>query len=121
MMMMKFGRMIDLEKLEGVTVNRNLEELKEKMRINDVKHARRMQAYDDSIAEHQDRITELIRENTRKTEQLNFLLNDKRCLEDDLENKTKHLGSERRSHSSSITKSHEKNGLLRHLRPDEGN
>ena len=43
MMMMKFGRMIDLEKLEGVTVNRNLEELKEKMRINDVKHARRMQ------------------------------------------------------------------------------
>ena len=29
MMMMKFGRMIDLEKLEGVTVNRNLEELKE--------------------------------------------------------------------------------------------
>ena len=49
------------------------------------------QAYDDSIAEHQDRITELIRENTRKTEQLNFLLNDKRSLEDELENKTKHL------------------------------
>ena len=46
MMMMKFGRMIDLEKLEGVTVNRNLEELKEKMRMNDVKHARRMQVYE---------------------------------------------------------------------------
>merc|ERR1711915_896962 len=36
----------------------------------------------------------------KKTEQLNFLLNDKRSLEDELENKTKHLGE-------SYTKTHQ--------------
>ena len=33
MMMQKFGRIVDLEKLETVTVNRALEELKEKLRM----------------------------------------------------------------------------------------
>ena len=33
MMLQKFGRIVDLEKLETVTVNRNLEELKEKLRV----------------------------------------------------------------------------------------
>ena len=37
MMMQKFGRVVDLEKLEQVTVNRNIEELKEKLRQNEVK------------------------------------------------------------------------------------
>ena len=32
MLMLKFGRLVDLEKLETVTVNRTVEELKEKLR-----------------------------------------------------------------------------------------
>ena len=36
MMMQKFGRIVDLEKLETVTVNRQVEELKEKMRVNEI-------------------------------------------------------------------------------------
>lgn len=32
MQMLKFGRLVDLEKLENVTVNRTVEELKEKLR-----------------------------------------------------------------------------------------
>ena len=35
MMIQKFGRIVDLEKLEQVTVNRNIEELKEKLRVNE--------------------------------------------------------------------------------------
>lgn len=37
MMIDKFGRIVDLEKLETVTVNRNVEELKEKLRLNEIK------------------------------------------------------------------------------------
>ena len=36
MMLQKFGRIVDLEKLETVTVNRNIEELKEKLRNNEI-------------------------------------------------------------------------------------
>ena len=36
MMLQKFGRIVDLEKLETVTVNRQVEELKEKLRVNEL-------------------------------------------------------------------------------------
>ena len=37
--MLKFGRLVDLEKLETVTVNRTVEELKEKLRQQESKSA----------------------------------------------------------------------------------
>lgn len=36
MMIQKFGRIVDLEKLETVTVNRQVEELKEKLRVAEI-------------------------------------------------------------------------------------
>ena len=39
MLMLKFGRLVDLEKLETVTVNRTIEELKEKLRQQESKSA----------------------------------------------------------------------------------
>ena len=36
MMIQKFGRIVDLEKLETVTVNRQIEELKEKLRVAEI-------------------------------------------------------------------------------------
>ena len=36
MMVDKFGRVVDLEKLETVTVNRQIEELKEKLRVAEI-------------------------------------------------------------------------------------
>lgn len=36
MMVQKFGQVVDLEKLEQVTVNRQIEELKEKMRVTEI-------------------------------------------------------------------------------------
>lgn len=35
-MILKFGRIVDLEQLEQVTVNRQVEELKEKLRITEI-------------------------------------------------------------------------------------
>uniref|UniRef100_H2ZFC4 Cilia- and flagella-associated protein 44 n=1 Tax=Ciona savignyi TaxID=51511 RepID=H2ZFC4_CIOSA len=39
MMMLKFGRIVDLEKLDSVTINKNVEELKEQVRRQEVKNA----------------------------------------------------------------------------------
>lgn len=50
MMMLKFGRLVDLEKLETVSVNRTVEELKEKLRQQEVKAAKDVAKWDVSKA-----------------------------------------------------------------------
>ena len=46
MMVAKFGRTVDMEKLETVTVNRTIEELKEKLRQIEMMCAEELQKYD---------------------------------------------------------------------------
>ena len=46
MMRLKFGRIIDLEKLETVGVNRTVEELKEKLRLNEFTNADELQKWE---------------------------------------------------------------------------
>jgi len=46
MMMLKFGRIVDLEKLEKVTVSRTVEELKEKLRQQEIKSAQEIAKWD---------------------------------------------------------------------------
>ena len=49
MMMQKFGRIVDLEKIETVTVNRNVEELKEKLRVNETLCSKDLLSWDVSV------------------------------------------------------------------------
>ena len=44
--MLKFGRLVDLEKLETVSVNRVAEELKEKLRKQEAGNLREMKHWD---------------------------------------------------------------------------
>ena len=46
MMVAKFGRTVDMEKLETVTVNRTIEELKEKLRQIELMCAEELRKYD---------------------------------------------------------------------------
>ena len=46
MMVGKFGCIVDLEKLETVTVNRTIEELKEKLRITEIQCAEEVEEWD---------------------------------------------------------------------------
>lgn len=50
MLMLKFGRLVDLEKLETVTVNRTVEELKEKLRQQESKSAAEMAKWNVSFS-----------------------------------------------------------------------
>ena len=42
----KFGQIVDLEKMETVTVNRAIEELKEKLRLTEIECSQELRAYD---------------------------------------------------------------------------
>ena len=44
--MLKFGRLVDLEKLETVSVNRGAEELKEKLRLQEDKNLNELRYWD---------------------------------------------------------------------------
>ena len=46
LMVGKFGRIVDLEKLETITVNRTIEELKEKMRNTEMKCSEELSRFD---------------------------------------------------------------------------
>ncbi|XP_074652110.1 cilia- and flagella-associated protein 44-like isoform X2 [Tubulanus polymorphus] len=94
MMQQKFGRIVDLEKLEQVTVNRNLEELKERLRQKEADCANEIAKWEDKIGVKKDRITDLIRENTNRLEQLNMLLGEKKDYEGELDSRQKNLGGE---------------------------
>ncbi len=56
MMRLKFGRIIDLEKLETVGVNRTVEELKEKLRLNEFTNADALQKWEVS-GRHDEELT----------------------------------------------------------------
>ena len=45
MMISKFGCVVDIEKLETVTVNRNIEELKEKLRMTEIQCSEEVQEW----------------------------------------------------------------------------
>ncbi|XP_071842731.1 cilia- and flagella-associated protein 44-like isoform X2 [Apostichopus japonicus] len=80
-MRLKFGQIIDLDKLDTVGVNRNIEELKEKIRIGEIDNAKDLQKMDDKIDGKKGRITELIEENTHRLQLMTMKLGEKKELE----------------------------------------
>ena len=92
--MLKFGRKVDLEKLETVSVNRVAEELKEKLREQEQSNAREILRWDDQIDHLQTELTKLIRENTKHLRTTTLLHRDNQKLEQQLDSRQKDLGSE---------------------------
>ncbi|EDO32311.1 predicted protein, partial [Nematostella vectensis] len=94
MMMLKFGRLVDLEKLETVTVNRTVEELKEKLRQAESESARDVAKWDSKIDSYKQKSTQLTRENTQRLDTFTVLLQEKKELEHMLDSRQKSLGTE---------------------------
>ena len=57
MQMLKFGRLVDLDKLETVSVNRTVEELKEKLRQEEFMSAREIAKWDKTIDSYKEKVT----------------------------------------------------------------
>ncbi|XP_052805423.1 cilia- and flagella-associated protein 44-like isoform X2 [Mya arenaria] len=94
MMISKFGCVVDIEKLETVTVNRAIEELKEKLRMTEIQCSEEVMEWNEKLVEKKDMITDLIRENTKRLNQLSTLLNAKHGSEGSLDSRQKNLGEE---------------------------
>ncbi|XP_076438307.1 cilia- and flagella-associated protein 44-like isoform X2 [Babylonia areolata] len=94
MMVAKFGCTVDMEKLETVTVNRTIEELKEKLRQTELMCAEELAKYDSQISERRSQITTLIRNNTQRLDQLGMLLEENKAYQRSLDKRQKNLGDE---------------------------
>ncbi|KAK7105366.1 cilia- and flagella-associated protein 44-like [Littorina saxatilis] len=94
MMVAKFGCTVDMEKLETVTVNRTIEELKEKLRQIEMLCADELVKWDKDIDGCRTEITERVRDNTRRLDQLGMLLEENKSYQRSLDKRQKNLGDE---------------------------
>uniref|UniRef100_A0A7M5XG43 Uncharacterized protein n=1 Tax=Clytia hemisphaerica TaxID=252671 RepID=A0A7M5XG43_9CNID len=92
--LLKFGRLVDLEKLETVSVNRVAEELKEKLRMQEEQNIRDLNNWDKTIDQLQSELTVHVKENTKRLDTYTVLHRANRELEVSLDARQKNLGSE---------------------------
>ncbi|XP_041088697.1 cilia- and flagella-associated protein 44 isoform X2 [Polyodon spathula] len=93
LMLTKFGKVVDLEALKTVSMNKNLEELKVKARINEEEFSRDLKLWEDKIWEVKDRLKEVTRLHTQNLVKMNELLNQKKELETNLDTRQKKMAA----------------------------
>ncbi|XP_075762751.1 cilia- and flagella-associated protein 44 isoform X2 [Pelodiscus sinensis] len=94
LMLMKFGRVVDLEALQTLSINTNLEELKIKMMEKEYVQAQELKKWEERIFELRQRLMMLMKENTSKLQQLNSFCVEKQGLETKLDALQNNLGAE---------------------------
>ncbi|KAJ3417018.1 Cilia- and flagella-associated protein 44 [Chytridiales sp. JEL 0842] len=82
--MLKFGQIIDLEKLERMGINRGADELREKLQKEDNRRQKELEQWDSKINSLKEDLTEVTKNNTYLLETLVTLTETKRQLEDNL-------------------------------------
>lgn len=94
LMMMKFGRLVNLEALQTLSVNTNLEELKMKMMEREQLYAMEIKKWEDKILELRQHLMLVTKENTNKLMQMNTFCLEKMRLEAQLDALQNNLGAE---------------------------
>ncbi|KAL8190853.1 UNVERIFIED_CONTAM: hypothetical protein K2H54_062783 [Gekko kuhli] len=94
LMMMKFGRIVDLEALQTLSVNTNLEELKMKMMEKEQFYATELKTWDARIYDLRQQLMMVTKENTNKLLQLNTFCTEKMRIETKLDALQTNLGEE---------------------------
>lgn len=79
--MLKFGKVIDLEKLERMGLNKNADELREKLIREDKKRTRELEEVDTQISACKELMTQVIVKNTEKIDKLVELTEQSKRLE----------------------------------------
>uniref|UniRef100_A0A670IGP9 Uncharacterized protein n=3 Tax=Podarcis muralis TaxID=64176 RepID=A0A670IGP9_PODMU len=93
-MMLKFGRLVNLEALQTLSVNTNLEELKMKMMEKEQTHAAELRKWEDKIVDLRQELMMVTQENTGKLKQMNTFCMEKMTLETKLDALQNNLGAE---------------------------
>ncbi|KAL3041321.1 hypothetical protein OYC64_019511 [Pagothenia borchgrevinki] len=81
LMMMKFGREVDLEALQTLSGNRRLEELKQEKLLREAAYAKEIKQWDAKVEEARDRLMEVTRCNTERVLCMTTLMDQNRELE----------------------------------------
>lgn len=90
-MMLKFGRVVDLDRLEGLSVNHIVEELRSKLRSLEEKAGNDLALLSRNIDAEKQRLAQITRENTRRLNRENELITAKQKLEDNLNARQKSM------------------------------
>ncbi|XP_070606132.1 cilia- and flagella-associated protein 44 isoform X2 [Erythrolamprus reginae] len=94
LMMMKFGRIVDLEALQTLSVNTNLEELRMKVMEKERIQAAELKHWEDKIFEIRQQLMMVTKENTSKLKQMNEFCMEQMKLEATLDALQNTLGAE---------------------------
>ncbi|XP_045922375.1 cilia- and flagella-associated protein 44 isoform X1 [Micropterus dolomieu] len=92
LMMMKFGRLVDLEALQTLSGNRTLEELKQEKLLREAAYAREIKQWDAKVQEARQALMEVTRCNTERLLSMTILLDQKKELEQKLSARQKKMG-----------------------------
>lgn len=91
MMADKFGKLVDIEKLELIAVNQQIEELKQKMAESEFEHEKVMQDWLSKINNEKDESTDLLKSNTTRINEMVDILSESKRLETALDHKQRSL------------------------------
>ncbi|XP_071321915.1 cilia- and flagella-associated protein 44 [Trachinotus anak] len=91
LMMMKYGRLVDLEALQTLSGNRVLEELKQEKLLREAAYAKEIKQWDTKVEEVREGLMEVIKCNTERLLSMTNLLDQKRELEHKLNARQKKM------------------------------
>ncbi|UJR37290.1 hypothetical protein I4U23_029999 [Adineta vaga] len=84
LMVEKFGKLVELERIEGAIVNLQIEELKQKLDDAGDEYYNTMAQYELRKIEENDDTIDLLKTNTKRLDELTHLVDDKRQLDEQL-------------------------------------
>ncbi len=91
MMILKFGRVVDLEKLEGHSTNRIAEELQAKLKQLEQTQRGELVTLEGQIDRERQKLLKVTRENTQRLDRKYSFINAQRSLEHRLNNRQKNM------------------------------
>ncbi|XP_017572667.1 cilia- and flagella-associated protein 44 isoform X3 [Pygocentrus nattereri] len=94
MMMMKFGKLVDLEALQTLSGSRTLEEMRQESRVREAEYTQELKLWQDKVADARLAVTEVTREHTERLHRLNSLLTKQKQLEDKLNTRQRKMGAQ---------------------------
>ncbi|XP_034144335.1 cilia- and flagella-associated protein 44 isoform X2 [Esox lucius] len=93
LMLMKFGKLVDLEALQTLSGNRNLEEMRQDSRVREATYTQELRQWEVKVTEARQILTELTRHHTKHLLSMNSLLCQKKELEDKLNTRQSKMGA----------------------------
>ncbi|CDQ70160.1 unnamed protein product [Oncorhynchus mykiss] len=94
LMLMKFGKLVDLEALQTLSGNRNLEEMRQDSRVREAAYTQEVRQWEMKVTEARHAVTEVTRHHTERLLSMNSLLSQKKEMEDKLNTRQSRMGTQ---------------------------